>query len=902
MKRHINIATIKNAASKAVAVLAVIASTISFTACVQDSVVDEPLTESIGFNATTSVSTKGSVISGTSITPTYKEIAIYSWMGTTSFMSDTRYTYSNGVWNYKNSTDKKYWPNDESSKINFFAYAPSTLPSEVVSKSISSDAASITVTVPTDNDAQTDILVAQTKNASKSDRDGDVTSNTSATQVPLVFKHALSQVNFILKNTNPIIKVVVKGVEIQHVNSTATIDFGGNAATAEGTFTNYPATLNDGITTDTLTVAAGAIAATTGNNHLILAPQTTATTAWDRKNPSAEGSRIALTCEAWDVQSGIKLFDGTSYVGASFNWLPGRSYTYTLAFNTLGYDDNGKLVLDIIYFDPTVLDWDQIEENTKTSYTFNVTAPSSFTYKGGSNTISVTSYSTSVLGTTSSTSAQPWTATFSTDGGATWTSQKPSWLTMTTSGNGGTSAESFNATISAQSAKAVNAHKLALKGASEVSNFDLSTNGGASLRNTANCYIINAPGSYTFPLVYGNAIKNGAANTSAYTSSFSTDSTLTSFVNHLGRAITDPYIYNNAGCTPASATLVWSDVNKLVENVALSGDGHSITFTVPGGNIDEGNAVIAVRDANGEIMWSWHIWATDYVLGSNTQATTNLDGVVNDFMPINLGWCYGDGAKEYDGRDCLVKLTQTASQKDTTFEIAQNAYGEYNNSHSCFYEWGRKDPSLGAQNSGSNNYRTQYYDDKDLKWQWAGKDSLVSIASSIKNPNVFFHHAVGSDDQWHEGGWCKTRYVNMWNSNTNMSLRSNNAAVKTIYDPSPAGFCLPSSNAWSAFTTDGEIQRSAAGINVNGSFAKGYYFYNQPNKTGKTSFYPASGIIAYSTGKLDLVGNSGEYWSSDAFDGNAQWGRRLLFRNGNCGPRHGNFTNYCFSVRPVKEK
>ena len=46
-----------------------------------------------------------------------------------------------------------------------------------------------------------------------------------------------------------------------------------------------------------------------------------------------------------------------------------------------------------------------------------------------------------------------------------------------------------------------------------MTDFDLST--VSHSRNTANCYVVNASGTYTFPLVYGNGIKNGAPNAPA---------------------------------------------------------------------------------------------------------------------------------------------------------------------------------------------------------------------------------------------------------------------------------------------------------------------------------------------------------------------------------------------------
>ena len=118
--------------------------------------------------------------------------------------------------------------------------------------------------------------------------------------------------------------------------------------------------------------------------------------------------------------------------------------------------------------------------------------------------------------------------------------------------------------------------------------YDLSTSGGTTAMRTANCYVINAPGQYSLPLVYGNAIKDGGTNASAYTSQSSGTYVLKTFVNHLDAAITDPYIYNNAGCTPLDAVLVWQDEENLVTNVRLSSDKHSLTFDVPQATIKQG--------------------------------------------------------------------------------------------------------------------------------------------------------------------------------------------------------------------------------------------------------------------------------------------------------------------------
>ena len=102
--------------------------------------------------------------------------------------------------------------------------------------------------------------------------------------------------------------------------------------------------------------------------------------------------------------------------------------------------------------------------------------------------------------------------------------------------------------------------------------------------NTANCYVVSAPGTYTLPLVYGNGIKDGQPNPSAYTSTAqpsggaNASHILRQFIDYKQAAITDPYIYNKY--TAANACLVWQDAQELISDVKLSADGRNLTFSV----------------------------------------------------------------------------------------------------------------------------------------------------------------------------------------------------------------------------------------------------------------------------------------------------------------------------------
>lgn len=78
----------------------------------------------------------------------------------------------------------------------------------------------------------------------------------------------------------------------------------------------------------------------------------------------------------------------------------------------------------------------------------------------------------------------------------------------------------------------------------------------------------------------------------------------------------------------------------------------------------KGNAVIGAYDANDELIWSWHVWATDYdPEGEN--GSVELNGYT--MMTRNLG--------------------ALANGNATTSEILAS-YGLY-------YQWGRKDPFIG---------------------------------------------------------------------------------------------------------------------------------------------------------------------------------------------------------------
>ena len=315
---------------------------------------------------------------------------------------------------------------------------------------------------------------------------------------------------------------------------------------------------------------------------------------------------------------------------------------------------------------------------------------------------------------------------------------------------------------------------------------------------TANCYMVHTAGNYKLPLVYGNAIKNGATNTAAYTG---VSGQLENFLNHKNEAITAPWIKDN-NITVTQAELLWQDAEGLVTAVGISEDGDYLTLTV-GENADEqeGNAVIAAKDAEGTIVWSWHIWVTNQTFAAATLTAVNTGSHTYQLTPVNLGWV-GD---------------------------ATSAIGGYN----TYYQWGRKDAFKGT---GSYTDENVYdIDNAPVSGISNSKDNNVTIGGNIQQPTV--HNYNNSTV-----GPCNSQFYNMWDAQQTSNDIATAATVKTVYDPCPPGFCVPTSGLYN-YINEWSTDYTYSGV-----------------------FFPASGYRIGSSGGLSSVGSYGYYWSATPKD------------------------------------
>ncbi|WP_198006563.1 fimbrillin family protein [Phocaeicola abscessus] len=550
--------------------------------------------------------------------------------------------------------------------------------------------------------------------------------------------------------------------------------------------------------------------------------------------------------------------------------------------------------------------------------TLEVTAPAEYTYQGGNNTYTVKSYASVSGGGATANVPIAWEVEYSTDNGGSWSNTKPAWLTaFTESGAGGTSAAYYTATVERQTGVENNSHNAALQAATPVNDgingiYELSTKGGTTMQRTANCYIINAPGRYKLPLVYGNAVDyvkvpGTGNNTSAYTSSApASGNILSTFINHRGVGITNPYIYNNANCTPAKCTLIWQDAQNLVTNVALSADRHFLQFTVGQATICQGNAVVAVRDASNTVLWSWHIWVTDYrpgTIGTTTpdKEITNYQNRKYKIMTVNLGWC--DGKEEtYAERTVQVRFKQRptagyTSATPKTFTVKQKAQTITELGNSTYYQWGRKDPFVGAlegPGGSSNSINKTWYDASGTT-----HTNQLPAVQSFPTGTACITRGITTPGTFNANSYMDGQYYNLWDANNNTTSTNDNLVVKTIYDPCPAGYKLPPSNVFTGFTTTGQGTSTQSQFNVQGPWAKGWHFHCGLNHTGDTVFFPTSGYRNNFTAVPSYVGSYAYYWTTGP--GSAYGGWTLYFHSGYVNPLVNYNRSSGFEVRVCQE-
>ena len=282
-----------------------------------------------------------------------------------------------------------------------------------------------------------------------------------------------------------------------------------------------------------------------------------------------------------------------------------------------------------------------------------------------------------------------------------------------------------------------------------------------------------------------------------------------------------------------NASLVWQDQLGMVKSVSGNGNEKVIVVELNAGK--SGNAVVAAKK-DGVIVWSWHIWVTDFDPDANPMVyTSSTTGNTYTFMDRNLGaW--------------------------TNEKYSAGAFG-------LFYQWGRKDPFVGADGVESSVYIKKY----DIDGNWVrevaerrpvyGENDFTStnLDLSIQNPTVFYH---APSSAWPVVDWLTDDAQRQDND-----LWGGVSGVKTIYDPCPEGWKIPSAgDAW----TFRKQYKKAGNLNDANAYDPSYAWYIEYDmalcigfryKTteGKEYWFPFAGRKDCGTGDLLGVGGGSQY-------------------------------------------
>ena len=690
-------------------------------------------------------------------------------------------------------TSRFLWPG--TGFVRYFGYAPYGAAGLTVTAA-DGTSPQLSFTVDADYTKQTDLLVTDQASTQQYRGDPDVT----AIDVPFTFNHALTGVRFRVAEGHVLNSVTVGGVYKAGTLTLSDLSSGWTpSGAADGNYT---------LTSPTLKTDASKAGYVIVDDEytLLLLPQ-------------------ILTDAAYIEASVTNSLGVSKTITASLEgevWEPGKLVVYTVS--------DGRSLLPEEYHIGKLND-----DRTKFVYP----------YQGDTKMISKTdafvSYAVMQDG---SKRPVPFVleyalANYAKPADGAWSTTPPYWLKASYNPAGSVEGEPIMITLDPQVNSAVDPYHTALSARTAKTDFDLSTRNVATgvtvSRTTANSYVVDAPGTYKLPLVYGNGVLGGSTNASAYAGA----------ADHLDQSITSPYIALQHAGKALSAQLLWTDAPGLIDNVSLEGTGENayLHFNVPSEYITQGNACVAVL-ADGVVAWSWHIWVTDATDG-NGRLTP-----VAGFSPLNLGWCDGRVTESYAARPakqggetiyCWIRARQTTAGGETSNAgaVRQNeGTVAATSGNSPFWQWGRKDlmqASNGSNDTYGNNAKTYYTaPGYDLR-HW--ENGPVSLGTAIQNPTKFYNYnnaPVNAFDHWEESG-----SMTLWKD-----------GVKTSYDPCPTGYRIPDKAAFEALGSSF----------VWGSNSKGF-----PGSTVSGLFFPASGF------RKDLrffsVGTYGSCWTTTLMEG-----------------------------------
>lgn len=325
---------------------------------------------------------------------------------------------------------------------------------------------------------------------------------------------------------------------------------------------------------------------------------------------------------------------------------------------------------------------------------------------------------------------------------------------------------------------------------------------------------------------------------------------------------------------------------------------------VASGNAD-GNAVIAGYNAKGVIVWSWHIWVNE----NRPAQLANAQEYYTYRWDSNGIYANEPRVKGHSFMVCNLGATGTLEQLKGDETGSIKPYGVY-------YQWGRKDP-FPPSNVSINNSLLSPFAYPEIITVYRSNGTLLpmnstageegsfqsikineqtgNITYAIQHPMIFMG-AAEINSFWdkpeselqdpnlyvNDGDWYWGHNDRLWGGipfndadiNYKNILANNGAKQKSIFDPCPAGWMLPQSDAWLGFTKNGESTANVDMQNVANPNTvtqdKGMKIYLKIWLSGPTIFFPIAGL-RFADGNQCVPSGCGAYSTSAASYNNASF-------------------------------
>jgi len=277
------------------------------------------------------------------------------------------------------------------------------------------------------------------------------------------------------------------------------------------------------------------------------------------------------------------------------------------------------------------------------------------------------------------------------------------------------------------------------------------------------------------------------------------------------------------------------ETKNILDNPANDVDQCRIYCRVAAGTTG-GSGLIAACDKDGKILWSWHVWVTDYrpdatgnasVLDDPNKRKLKLAASQLPMMDRNLGAMAG-----------YVDFPPDATERFRT--------------HGFHYQWGRKDPfasSYSNTNITTVNLPANATEPVEGLLNLYEADGVTYFPFSfVRNFANGYQQAYQNPQAIYKSTHAATSNYVYWLTSKPSDYRYVWGSTKTVHDPCPAGWRVSQWSEYSPLTSPKKT------VTVKDGGMVLYYSNTEATYIRFTGYY-------YETSKFDFIGKDALLWS-----------------------------------------